>query len=170
MVNLVKSLSRKSQIELELSPGNLRYDNIFFPPIHCCLNHMNAPRKTLVHGLIAWLPTYLRIKPQAPEDKRSSCFFRSSKWYNMTWHFSCGIWTFLGRRWWWWSSLVTKPWGEAPQYARSSAWSGPARLGIGIWSMKWWKDVFILANELLPQNAKLYCVKICEFWGVYSLQ
>ena len=64
-------------------------------------------------GNHAWLPT----SAWSPKHLKTSVFL--------------GIWTSLGcNRWWWWSSIVTKRWGEALQYAiRSSAWSGPARFG-----------------------------------------
>ena len=68
------------------------------------------------------------MQPQAPEDKRSSVSFKKVQ-HDLS--VFLGIWTSLGcNRWWWWSSIVTKRWGEALQYAiRSSAWSGPARFG-----------------------------------------
>lgn len=128
MVNLVNSLSRKTQIELELSPGNVRDMILSFfhqftfawttwmPPVNSCKWAHCMVADLLLHGAPStWRQEIFRFFRKVQHDL--SVFL--------------GIWTSLGcNRWWWWSSIVTKRWGEALQYAiRSSAWSGPARFG-----------------------------------------
>ena len=123
MVNLVNSLSRKTQIELDLSPGDLRDMMLSFfhqftfawttwmPPVNSCKWAHCMVADLLLHG--------------APSTWRQEIFrfFRKGT----TWPVS-----FLGHL----QQVVmmkfhcNKRWGEALQYAiRSSAWSGPARFG-----------------------------------------
>lgn len=168
MVILVNSLSRKTQIELELSPGNLRYDIYdvkFFPTIHFCLNHMNAPpvnscKWATMHGYrltSAWSPKHLKTRDLPFLSKGTTWpvsflghldISRLQQVVMMKFH--C-------------NKTVGGSTAICYQELRMKRPCKVRELGSGQWSDG---KMYVLAIELLFQNAKLYGVKISEFRGL----
>ena len=166
MVNLVNSLSRKTQIELELSPGNLRYDVKFFPPIHFTfawttwMPPVNSCK--WAHCMVADL-----LMHGAPSTWRQEIFrfFRKGTTWPVSFlgHLDISRLQQVVMMKFHCNKTVGGSTAICYQELRMKRPCKVRELGSGQWNDG---KMNVVAIELLSQNAKLNGAKISEFWGL----